>query len=163
MKIILKLKSWQLFAILFTPFILPGIDPLIGRTIAHELINQIWIVIYLLWLFVLGTNLHSKLAIQKQNRIGLLLFQFLVFSGIVSSLLIPFTISQQIPSEFVVAIYIFSAIGILFPMIYCAKVLTQIEKNQNPMLLNLVFLWIFPIGLWIIQPRIRDILKHEGA
>jgi len=156
MKALLKLRSWQLFVILLTPFIISSaISFLLPRI--YFLLSNIWIVFYLIWLYAISINLYKNLKSNKDST-WFTIFQVLTSLTMISFLFIPISATIPIPTHIKTIIYIFSGVGLLFSIVYCARILTLSEKNQSSLFLNLILLWFYPIGLWIIQPKMEKLL-----
>lgn len=154
MKTLLKLKSWQLFAILFTPFVLSAIIPFVLPS-TFSFLSNIWIVFYLTWLYAISVNLYDRLEDKMKNKTWLIIFQVLTLFTMISFVFIPISTTLHIPAFIKTIIYIYSGVGLLFSIIYCARILTLSEKQQSSLFLNLILLWFYPIGLWIIQPKMK--------
>lgn len=157
MKTLLKLKSWQLFVILFTPFIISSVASFLLPNM-YLFLSNIWIVFYLIWLYAINTSLYHNLENNK-NRTWFTIFQVFSILAIVCLLLIPISTTLNIHRYIKAIIYILSGIGVLFSIGYSAKTLTLSDKNQNSLFLNLILLWFYPIGLWIIQPKLKTLIK----
>lgn len=158
MKTLLKLKSWQLFAILFTPFIISAVVPFLLPS-TYSFLGNIWIVFYLTWLYTLSISLYNNLEDKNKKKISLIIFQVLTLFTMISFVFIPISTTLHVPVSIKTIIYISSGVGLLFSIVYCAKILTLSEKHQSSLFLNLILLWFYPIGLWIIQPKMKAILK----
>jgi len=157
MKTLLKLSSWQLFVILFTPFMISSTVSFLLPNM-YFFLSNIWIVFYLIWIYAISTNLYNNLESNKSST-WFSIFQVLALSTMISFLFIPISTTLHIWAPIKTIIYIFSGVGLLFSIVYCARTLTLSEKNQSSLFLNLILLWFYPIGLWIIQPKMKTLIK----
>jgi len=48
-------------------------------------------------------------------------------------------------------------------MFCCAGILAKKENNHDSLLPNFLLLWLYPIALWIIQPRIRAVFNNKDS
>ncbi len=162
MKFLLKLKHWQLFLVLFIPFILSALIPLIVPK-TYMFLSNLWIIIFVLWLYILSINLYREIESKKDIKTIFVIFQTIAILTMLSFLLIPFFTFLSLPAYIKTIVYVYSAIGILFSIVYCARILTLFEKKQNLLFVNLILLWFFPVGLWVIQPKIRTFFIKKGS
>lgn len=176
---ILTLKHWQIFGLIFG---LPIIVEFVGRgadttslhwtiILAVSLIVMILSYgIYLNWFYALGTNLHKKLPITA--TMNLTRFKFFFFVPFVYMLSLPFFILNWSRTIMVYGakndgtiVFISLTLFTLYCIIYCiyfnAKALKTVER-QMPVIFSdfateFFLICFFPIGLWIIQPRINKL------
>ncbi|WP_338770098.1 hypothetical protein WAF17_11240 [Bernardetia sp. ABR2-2B] len=77
----------------------------------------------------------------------------------------------QIPMEWLTPIllilHILSIFGIFYTMYFTAKTLKTVELQREVKFSDFVseffMFWFFPVGLWILQPRINEISEKENA
>ena len=75
----------------------------------------------------------------------------------------------QIPMEWIgIAMFILnivSTFGIFYTMYFAAKTLKTVELQREVSFRDFVseffMFWFFPIGIWILQPRINDIIEKQ--
>ena len=123
------------------------------------------------WFYALGTNLHKKLpaaVTMNLTRFKIFLFipvvymlfisvfMFGMFSNISSG-------GQPNPAIFavIVPLHFFSMFCIFYCLYFNAKALKTVEW-QKPVTFSdfageFFLIWLFPIGIWIIQPRINKL------
>jgi hypothetical protein len=63
--------------------------------------------------------------------------------------------------EMVILIGLFTFLGIIMMAFVSAKSLVLLKDN-NFFILNFVLCWFFPIGIWIIQPKLNDFLNKDN-
>ena len=135
------------------------------------------IVVFFGWFYSLGTNLFKMLP----DTAGMSLTRFKVF------LIIPviyivficvfmygfapamFVLGQSDPRIFllIIPIHIFSMFCIFYCLYFNAKVLKTVEL-QRPVTFSdyageFFLLWFFPVGVWIIQPRINRLFDSTAS
>ena len=75
----------------------------------------------------------------------------------------------QIPMEWigiaVLVLHIVSIFGIFYSMYFAAKTLKTVELLREVSFREFAseffMFWFFPIGIWILQPRINDIVEKQ--
>ncbi len=178
----LQLKHWQLFALLFgTTFILQiftfGSVAITNEPKTLVFIFPIIMIIYLglffSWFYSMGTNLHRKLPpTVKMNlkRFKLYLMIPIIYIFVISVFqigMISEVTRNNSPDPiyflFIVPIHLFSIFCIFYCMYFIAKVFKSVEV-QKPVTFSdfageLFLLWFFPVGIWILQPRINKIFQ----
>jgi len=174
---LLTIKHWQLFGLLM------GLPMIFQFVIMGSLMNSgnptimfaafpimmiLFIGLFFGWFYALGTNLHKKLPetatmnltkfkvfllIPVVYMLFLSVFMFGMFSNISTG-------GQPNPAIFalIVPLHLFSMFCIFYCLYFNAKALKTVEW-QRPVTFSdfageFFLIWFFPIGVWIIQPRI---------
>jgi len=186
MDIFLRLKHWQLFILLM---IAPFFVQLVGMTVlvtshgsamifaAFMLIMFLFVGIFFGWLYVLGVNLNKKLP--GMVKMNLTKFKWFLFTLVVYMVIIWVfmsvhfeymldsgeTNSVDLTGGFAVILplHFFSMFCIFYCLFFIAKSLKAVER-QRPVTFSdyageFFLIWFFPIGVWIIQPRINKIFE----
>lgn len=174
----LTLKHWQLFLLLIgIPLIFQFV--IIGFTIASRnpaayfiyfpIITILIIGLSLSWSYSLGTNLYKRLPVTAKMSLtrfkiflffpGIYMIFFLVFmAGLFSDVS-----SGREPNPGILFLIFPLHLFAMFCLFYClyfnAKALKTVEL-QRPVTFSdyageFFLLWFFPIGIWIIQPRVN--------
>lgn len=153
MKHLLNLKSWQLFIILFCPIVFASIVTL-TLPIAVNIVTSLWLIIYLIWLYITSANLYKTLSKGIQMKVHFTIIQIHTVITFICLLFIPISSHITISSVFNAVVFAYSFVGLIFSIFCCANILALKENNQNT-IQNFLLLWFYPIGLWVIQPRIK--------
>ncbi|HAD80168.1 hypothetical protein ACTS9T_08795 [Empedobacter falsenii] len=180
----LTLKHWQVFALLIgVPFILQIVtfsliivtkDPK-TLTYTFPITTIIYLVLFLSWFYSLGTNLNKKLS--KTVKMNLSKFKIFLIIPIVYIFILSIyqagiftksSINEQpnpIVFAFIIPTHLFSMFCIFYSLYFIAKELKSVEL-QKPVTFSdfageFFLLWFFPIGIWIIQPRINKIFESK--
>lgn len=187
---LLRLKHWQLFLLMFgIPFILQFFfaaalamtpDSMIVFSII-PIIMLLFIVIFFGWFYALGTNLHKMLPESvKMNltrfKIFLLIpiiyiaticvFMYFMFNN-VSTTIEPLNMRLfGLIFGLIVPIHLFSMFCIFYCLYFNAKALKAVEW-QRPVTFGdfageFFLLWFYPIGVWIIQPRVNKLFEKNS-
>jgi hypothetical protein len=177
---LLTLKHWQLFGLLmgfpmiFQFVIMGSVMTSRNPTImfaAFPIMMILFIGLFFGWFYALGTNLHKKLPytvtmnltkfkiflfIPVVYMLFLSVFMFGMFSNISTG-------GQPNPAIFalIVPLHLFSMFCIFYCLYFNAKALKTVEW-QKPVTFSdfageFFLIWFFPIGVWIIQPRINKL------
>ncbi|HZX73375.1 MAG TPA: hypothetical protein VFE57_03080 [Cyclobacteriaceae bacterium] len=178
MNIFLRLKHWQLFSLLIgIPLIFQIIfivsiftSQRIGTAfIFLPVIVLIALIIHFGWHYALGTNLYKKLPAGVD--MNLTLFKVFLFFPVVYILIFCAFISLMVLDQsnggspnptylFAILPFHFAAIFCMFYLLYfTSKSLKSVELQRavtfNDYAGEFFLLWFFPIGIWLIQPRVN--------
>ncbi|MFN8145559.1 MAG: hypothetical protein U0073_14145 [Bacteroidia bacterium] len=186
MNIFLRMKHWQLFLLMVG---IPIIIEFIGLGImfttrdpksmffVFPLIMFFSILINLGWLNALGINLTKKLpetVKMKLNKFKWFLYFPMIYMLILSVFILGILNGLSfglIPTPLllllILPIHLFSMFCLFYCLYYISKTLKAVEL-QRPVIFNdyageFFLLWFFPIGLWIIQPRINKLFAESST
>lgn len=189
MKFLLLFKHWQLFILLLgIPIIMQIIlmvtmitseDPFSGfSTIIFIFpITMILVMtIFFGWFYAMGTNLHKKLpASVKMNLTKFKIFLFIPVIYILAiCFFIMFVINYTVTNEgtpnfglsgLILPFHLFSMFCIFYCLYFNAKALKAVEL-QRPVTFGdyageFFLIWFYPIGIWLIQPRINKLFSNQ--
>ncbi|MET3498656.1 MULTISPECIES: hypothetical protein [Mucilaginibacter] len=152
MRFLLKLKSWQLFALIVIPAFVPN---------SYTVLMYLSLLIGLSWIYAIGVTMHSLIPVIKPDikyfRFSLLLIIIaLIISRIAQvggdNLAIWFSATGGI-------IYV---IGFICACGFAGKMLESVIEGEivgnSDALKAIICLIFFPIGLWHIQPAVQRVL-----
>lgn len=123
------------------------------------------------WFYALGTNLHKKLpptATMNLTRFKIFLLIPVVYMLLISVFMVGmfsnlFNGGQPNPAifTFILPLHFFSMFCIVYCLYFNAKALKTVEW-QKPVTFSdfageIFLIWLFPIGIWVIQPRINKL------
>ncbi|OAV75819.1 hypothetical protein Barb7_00529 [Bacteroidales bacterium Barb7] len=129
----------------------------------------------LCWFYSMGTNLHKKLPqTVKMNLTQFKLFLFFpAICKVITSIFLPDLFSEimsggQLNSTllaFAIPLYLFSTFCIFYCFYFIAKALKSVER-QEPVTFDdfseeFVLIWLFPIGVWLIQPKMNKLFGYS--
>ena len=178
----LTLKHWQLFLLLIggpiiIQFIMTGIAfsdrGLRVYLIYFPIMTILCGGLFFSWFYSLGTNLFKRLPVTVKMSLTrfklflfipviyilfLMVFMFGAFSNSLSG-------SQLNPGifAFIVPLHLFCMFCMFYCLYFNAKALKAVEL-QKPVTFGdyageFFLLWFFPIGIWILQPKINQLFS----
>ena len=134
------------------------------------------------WLWSVGVNLHALLPQEVKmnlNRFRLLhLIPFIVMVGMLSLVFIsPIDIQEEsfIANEFLFSpIFVFlifigeglTVVGMIHTAWFVGKVIkcveTKSDQNIDKTIVEILLVYFFIVGIWLLQPRINKIIKEHS-
>jgi len=113
------------------------------------------------WLWAIGTKLTKKLPSNVKMNVGL--FKIIMLYPIVYIVFALFYLI--IKGDFILPLH-FAAMGaFLYSMLFAAKALKSIELQKEALVSDYLgdffLIWFYPIGIWLLQPRIHDIVYEK--
>jgi len=172
MKDIIKIKAWKIFVLLI---IAPAVSIILGVILAKVTNGTLWSMIgalcatltlcitYYGWLWTAGKYLYRDCT--NMVRPNFQLFNYLFFSSIFLAFLILPILKTFLPSGFESFLRWLSLIPLLCFLIciyLIAKNLGRVEKEKfnedNNIFIDTILIWLLPLGIWFIQPRIKKLL-----
>jgi hypothetical protein len=184
MNYFLRVKHWQLFLLLMgLPIIVQSIgavsifttkDPGMILT-TFPIIMVLFIGIFLGWFYALGTSLHKKLPdTMKMSLSKFKLFLFIPMAYMLGLCIWIASLFVNTPENgnhtagiilLIIPLHLFSMFCLFYCIYFIAKSLKAVEL-QKPVSFNdyageFFLIWFFPIGIWIIQPRINTLFDQQ--
>ena len=167
MKFFLKIKAWQLFLLILVPVFLPypkGVG-LIGFLGLNWLVP---VIVTIAWLYSIGMSVNSRLP--NGLKASTLLYNVSFLMPLIYAVLFLLLFLQSVelfrwPVWFTFIHFAFT-IGTVYGLWFTAKqyvTFTRNEKVQFADYIETLFLfWFFPIGVWVIQPKINKAFQREA-
>lgn len=186
MKFFLTAKHWQLFLLLL------GIPVLFQSwmisTIASggnpasifywfPVLMTVMVALFFGWMYAVGTNLYKKLP--ANTSLSLTRFKIFLLVPAVYMLGICGWIAGTFMQQFngveagvwipalIVPLHLFSMFGVFHSMYFIAKALKTAEGVKASTFSDFAgeffLIWFFPVGVWILQPRINAIFAKGQA
>ena len=186
--LLLKAKHWHLFILTFgIPLILQFF--IMARIFTKAFINEeisttnmfsnsmVLIIItlafssiLLFWIWSVSIGLQKKVPETvklKTNRFKFFFFTPIVYMIIYLTIVFPSFMNSNInPMLFLIIIplHLFAMFCMIYCLYFTAKtfrtVELQREVHSGDYLGEFFLIWLFPIGVWIIQPRINKIVNE---
>jgi len=162
MKRLLSLKHWHLFFLIFICGAWISPSPL------KEIINSIAVITFSFWIYAIGVYGQKRITELGLNSMNLTLFKInLLFVGIFFLVvLFFFSNSNIIKSDTIelkdiplilAGLYLFFAIFQI--TIFACKIIAKIELRKEVSFgdysTNLLLMFFFFIGIWILQPKVN--------
>jgi len=181
MDFFLKSKSWQVFILLVVlPFGVQGsvmsflfsseeIDPAIVFQVM-PILMLVFMVVFIVWFWSLGVGINKR--ISKAIKPKVKLFKFcIIYSAlymVVFQVFFQLTASGQSPSgaiAFIFPLHLVGMFSMFYALYFVAKNIATFEQNKAVKFSDFsgpfFLLWFFPIGIWVIQPRINQIYANQ--
>jgi hypothetical protein len=159
MKSLTKTKHWTLFMITVLPFLL-------GRASGyHHIFFALGFFLYMYWIISAGK--YGSLLFEKQVK-GILWFSLMnrlifILFAVIYYLLYFKGFPPQAPLYTILlygSIVLFLS-AYFYTVIFSSLILERLE-NEKPVLISIFtncYLFIlFPIGVWILQPRVNELI-----
>lgn len=165
MKFLLRLKHWQLFLITFgLPYLFSFISfPKFG--IIYYIGSLLMFSGLFGWIWSIANVFYYKII--DREKFKLLRFRTMLFMSL-SILILVFWSSEK--NSLLKSLYPYILFSVpfylammMYIILFAAKTLRTAELGRlaefKEYLAEGVLIWIFPIGIWILQPRINKIME----
>lgn len=180
MNILLRVKHWQLFILLWGIPLINQIalltDLISSKSLnllftGFPLITALFMAFYFGWIYSIASGLNSKLpGSVKMNLTKFKIFIIIPFAYMLFLSIYIFTFFKdyyggQQPGisllALLIPIHLFSMFCIFYCFYFTAKSLRSVELGR-PVVFDdyageFFLFWFFPIGVWILQPRINKL------
>lgn len=182
MSFLLRLKPWTLFTITFGLPMLVALAGNIGlfmQPVSMPFFLGCFIAstgMFALglfgWLWALGTQLPLLLpnhvsASSKLLKVGLLIpVLYVAILAVVAGVFKQVSMNPAF-ALVIVPLHLFSMAGIFYSIFFVAKTLKSVELQRPATFSDCIgeffLLWFFPVGVWVIQPRINRLFAHPPS
>jgi len=177
-KKILSAKHWQLFTLMFIipiVFIVFG-ENIISNTLSKEtfiylkkFFQVLNIVVLFSWIWEIFTTFQNGIIEKtKNNRFKIFFFISLIYL-IIYNVFLENIIGriEHNQKRILLSLHILSIFGIIHSIYFAAKSFKTYKLNKRTKFMDFIgdffLLLIYPIGIWIMQPKINDLLKKTTA
>ncbi len=171
----LKLKHWELFLMLALPTIMTLMFKIPFEPLVASSVGLFMMLVLFSWMLSIGTWANRQLPATKQRGISLYVAGFAL--PIIYLLMYIFLFIPQLdnggpakPALWMLPMHMLSLAGIFYGIWFTASQLKSLleSQNSNYMIFSNTFfmLFIFPIGIWLIQPGVNQLyfnLQDSGA
>ncbi len=160
MTLLLKLKHWQIFLLLFFSAFITNFT-WVGYELLNALLNLLGVLLYMFWYFVIGLELSDELPrkVELPKTLFIINGFVLIISAIVLSMFFGGSFESNGLIAFIWIAYLMYAMIQFF--FYPGKALKSIELKREAGVgeyygyLLLMIFW--PIGIWWIQPKLNKL------
>lgn len=187
---ILKAKHWQIFVVVFgIPFLLQLIfmpDFIESETPGYMvkftlLIMSIFAAGLITWLWSVAVGLQKKIpsGITMKVRkfktlliIPIVYFALLIilistgFGGLAQSGQEPGEAMKWIFVAIILPVHLISTFGMFYSLYFVAKTFKTVELQRevtfSDFVGEIIMFWFFPIGIWMIQPKVNEMILDEN-
>jgi len=167
MNLFLSAKHWQLFIIFCGSAFLSDFV-----TTFSIFFNLLGVGVYLAWMYAISVGMQKM--VPPPAKMNVTLFKVFFFIPAIYFILILivmdyFTKSFGGPFSgrnalIIVPVHLFSMFCIFYCLYFLAKAIKTVELQRvvtfSDFFPEFLLAWFFPIGVWILQPRINKIIKQ---
>jgi len=179
MDFFLKAKAWQVFFILIVvpfAFQLVTLKFLLGLVYSDPKLFLVIILgatligaaVFLFWVWTLGVGMNQRIPSEIRPKVRF--FKFTVIYSAASFITYPLLVVLPLINangDGIGALFfllqLFSSYCIIYGFYFIAKNLVTFEKGEpikfRSQIGTLILLWILPLGIWSIQPRINEVYR----
>lgn len=178
MKLFLHARHWQiiviliLFPVIFEILILKYFFPVeedLKIMLYFAVMMIIYSIVFFSWLWTLGNQLCKKLPAPVKSKMKIKIFRTLLIIPFIyiltTTLLLQYTFNLEDYPMLIPAFLFPVHILMLFSLFYCfwfvSKCLNLVEMKKEITIKDYIgdffLIWFFPLGIWIIQPRINKL------
>ena len=183
MDIFLKAKAWQIFLVIAVlPF---GLHTLVMQSLMSSseitpenifkiipVIMLVFLALFLLWFWSIGVGINRR--IPEEIRPKPRFFKFaIIYSAVymlIFQLFFIFAVLSGNGSGYMAIIFplhLFAMYCMFYGLYFISKNLGTYEANSSVKFSSFAgsffLLWFFPIGIWIIQPRINKVYASANT
>jgi len=125
--------------------------------------------LYVLWLYAVGTRLYLELEPAERRILNHALYRnnlfFLLGYLVVLFIFIFLTFdSGALYHVLFLPLHLYAAFSLLYGINFAARTLSMADGEGSELedyFGNLFLFWFFPIGLWVVQPKMNGFFKDE--
>ncbi len=166
MKYFLKMKAWELFLMIIMPL---AITFILGFTFTRLLIAVIVLFVMIVvfgWLYSIGSWSNTQLPVHLKKSVSLYAIGLatpIIYLILVIILYFPIleSSSPRPPPSWMLPLHFLSLAGIFYGIWFSARQYMALQKGYEVDFMifssTFLFMWIFPLGIWIIQPSVNEI------
>lgn len=164
MEKILTVKPW---IILLSLIILS----IFSETIFGKILYCIWFLLFIYWTLGIGKSLFEKL--KDKSILNLKRFQTQIFFAVIYMIVIlifskkGYEINVENFTEYgwkvfiIIPLHLFFMYSIIHSIYFLSKCITTLRNKKEGFGWYMIGFWFFPIGIFIIQPRIIKLLNND--
>ena len=168
----LRAKHWQIFLLLFWDTFLVGDQPLRRFGSSHMVVlgvlTALQTFVFLSWFLFVGSFLCS--IVRPTLRPRMRLFSVAAIYPIIYGFAVPklFQSSDPALSAVILPLHLFAMMCLLYLFYFVSKCLALAESGRPKPFSHFAgtffLLWFFPIGVWIVQPKVNRLyVANERA
>ena len=166
MSFFLKLRHWELFLMLALPTVMTLMFGIPLKPLVVASIGLFMLLVLFLWMFSIGN--WSNRRLPEARRLNPLPFAAGLVVPIVYLVMYIFLYIPQLadgaparPPLWLLPMHMLSLAGIFYGIWYTARQLKSLQENEEADFLifssTFFLLFIFPLGVWLIQPGVNEL------
>ena len=172
----LRAKHWQIFILVFGVCLIGQVVLVTGAHSSEELgrasLMRLGLAValtmlgFVLWFWSVGKFLCS--LVHPDLRPRLTFFRAAIIWPVVFAFAVPSFFMSPEPGLFAVMVagQLFAMVCLIYDVHFVAKTLALVVTGERKSLPDFggtfVLLWLFPVGIWVIQPQINGLYKGRG-
>lgn len=173
----LRAKHWQIFILIFGVYcvgqilalksVVHPIDQVAGFGILFWIVMAIFGVCYLTWFWSMGSFLESMAQPELKLKLGLFRFA-LVYTVSYAFFFFRFVLNTHPVTTFlIVPLHLIATFCLFYILYFDSKSLALIQRKRPVSFYDYAglffLLWLFPIGVWFIQPKINRLYVENKS
>lgn len=166
MKIFFLLKNWQLFLLSFVlPNLISSFNFFENKNQDFKMISMLIMIFSIFgWIWSVVNVLYRKLPTKETFNIWKFRIIFLMTISILIWILWKVENNLIKNNVLLLILGVFTYLGfMIYLVLTTAKTIKSVELQKEvstqDSFLDAILIWIFPLGIWIIQPRINALNK----
>jgi len=166
MKIFFLLKNWQLFLLSFVlPNLISSFNFFENKNQDFKMISMLIMIFSIFgWIWSVVNVLYRKLPTKETFNIWKFRIIFLMTISILIWILWKVENNLIKNNVLLLTLGVFTYLGfMIYLVLTTAKTIKSVELQKEVSIqdsfLDAILIWLFPIGIWIIQPRINALNK----
>lgn len=156
MRLLLKLKPWQLFTLIIIPAFIPN------SLSIYTIMECLSLSISLGWIYVVGITMQSLIPASVKPNSKYFKFYFLLIIIALILFVIAKVGGDNLGNWVSILAVIIYTIGFIAACSFAGKMLESVIEGEivgnSDALKAIICFIIFPIGLWYIQPAVHRVL-----
>lgn len=154
----------------------PGAPPALPEFTNLFMVNigvtLLYMILFYAWLWSIGFGLQSKIPSTINMKLGK--FKFAIIFPMIYMPILIYLISSIMtdPLDFnfgyfavIIPVHFIAMICIFYTLYFAAKTIKTAEVKEELRFIDFVaeflLLWVYPVGVWILQPRINALHASE--
>ncbi|WP_158009597.1 hypothetical protein [Tenacibaculum todarodis] len=131
-----------------------------------------WFILFTYWTLGVGEKLYNKLnnkSILNLKQFKLQIYFVVIYLILISIFLGGYDINNNNIVEYgwvawvIIPLYFLMFFCMIHTIYFLSRCITTIRNKKEGYGWYMLGFWVFPIGIWIIQPRIIDLLNKDST
>jgi hypothetical protein len=175
----LRAKHWQIFVLVFGTYFVGQVaiessllttrpsENSLKDGLFTEALMAPFVVCFVGWLWSMGSFL--TLLVDPTLKLDIRFFRFaLIYPTLYLLTALPFFLSRNpVVERIILPLHLLAVFCLFYVLNFVSKSLVRAEKGANATFrdyaLSQILLWVSPVGVWVIQPRINRFFAEREA
>jgi hypothetical protein len=161
----LNARPWQLFVLLLVaPMLIQFTAIIFPSMYVFVVVSFAYLLCVLAWLWSMGSFLSSVAPSEIKSKFRFFCFT-LLFPLFYTPALLWFALTRaNVPGAVIAILHLFAMYCMFYALNFVAKTLVTVQTGRLASFQDyagqFLLLWFFPIGVWVIQPKISRLYQH---